>query len=54
MTIKDVLRTDQVGPIYCTASNQLQLARSAPFNLTVYCEYCAGSTRLLSLGVDLA
>uniref|UniRef100_A0AAQ4QSN9 Ig-like domain-containing protein n=2 Tax=Gasterosteus aculeatus aculeatus TaxID=481459 RepID=A0AAQ4QSN9_GASAC len=35
LTLNDVLRTDQ-GPIYCTASNQLQLARSAPFNLTVY------------------
>ncbi|KAM8840576.1 cell adhesion molecule CEACAM20 [Spinachia spinachia] len=36
LTIKDVLRTDLVGPIYCTAANKLQLRTSAPFNLTVY------------------
>ncbi|XP_034747444.1 carcinoembryonic antigen-related cell adhesion molecule 2 [Etheostoma cragini] len=36
LTITDVLRGDLVGPIYCTAANQLQNQKSAPFNLTVY------------------
>ncbi|XP_028453714.1 carcinoembryonic antigen-related cell adhesion molecule 20 [Perca flavescens] len=36
LTITEVLRTDLVGPIYCTAANQLQSQMSAPFNLTVY------------------
>ncbi|XP_032375730.1 carcinoembryonic antigen-related cell adhesion molecule 1 [Etheostoma spectabile] len=36
LTITDVLRGDLVGPIYCTAANQLQSQKSAPFNLTVY------------------
>ncbi|KAF1382052.1 hypothetical protein PFLUV_G00160410 [Perca fluviatilis] len=36
LTITEVLRTDLVGPIYCTAANQLQSQTSAPFNLTVY------------------
>ncbi|XP_078123669.1 cell adhesion molecule CEACAM20 [Sander vitreus] len=36
VTIAAVLRTDLVGPIYCTAANQLQSQTSAPFNLTVY------------------
>lgn len=41
LTIAGVLRTDLLGPIYCTASNSLEKATSAPFNLTVYCKYCA-------------
>uniref|UniRef100_A0A3Q1IN16 Ig-like domain-containing protein n=2 Tax=Anabas testudineus TaxID=64144 RepID=A0A3Q1IN16_ANATE len=36
LTITGVLRTDLLGPIYCTARNNLQTAQSAPFNLTVY------------------
>ncbi|XP_038580043.1 carcinoembryonic antigen-related cell adhesion molecule 20 isoform X2 [Micropterus salmoides] len=36
LTIAGVLRTDLLGPIYCTASNSLEKATSAPFNLTVY------------------
>ncbi len=40
LTIKDVLRSDLVGPIYCTAANNLETEKSAPFNLTVYCKYC--------------
>lgn len=37
LTIKNVLRTDLVGPIYCTASNSLTAKSTAtPFNLTVY------------------
>ncbi|XP_070778149.1 cell adhesion molecule CEACAM5 isoform X3 [Enoplosus armatus] len=36
LTIKDVLRSDLVGPIYCTAANKLETEKSAPFNLTVY------------------
>lgn len=42
LTIKNVLRTDLVGPIYCTASNSLTTKSTAtPFNLTVYCKYCS-------------
>ncbi|XP_073319630.1 cell adhesion molecule CEACAM5 [Pagrus major] len=36
LTITGVLRTDLVGPIYCTAANKLETEKSAPFNLTVY------------------
>ncbi|KAF3706955.1 Carcinoembryonic antigen-related cell adhesion molecule 20 Precursor [Channa argus] len=36
LTITGVLRTDLVGPIVCTAANNLQSYSSAPFNLTVY------------------
>uniref|UniRef100_A0A3Q4N7I4 Carcinoembryonic antigen-related cell adhesion molecule 5-like n=1 Tax=Neolamprologus brichardi TaxID=32507 RepID=A0A3Q4N7I4_NEOBR len=37
LTIKNVLRTDLVGPIYCAASNSLTTKSTAtPFNLTVY------------------
>ncbi|KAM6904232.1 cell adhesion molecule CEACAM5 isoform 1-T2 [Lycodopsis pacificus] len=36
LTITGVLRTDLVGPIFCTAANKLQSEKSAPFNLTVY------------------
>nr|XP_046273155.1 carcinoembryonic antigen-related cell adhesion molecule 5-like [Scatophagus argus] len=36
LTITDVLRSDLVGPIYCTAANDLETEKSAPFNLTVY------------------
>ncbi|XP_031598163.1 carcinoembryonic antigen-related cell adhesion molecule 5-like [Oreochromis aureus] len=37
LTIKNVLRTDLVGPIYCTASNSLTTkTTTTPFNLTVY------------------
>uniref|UniRef100_A0A3Q3J196 Ig-like domain-containing protein n=1 Tax=Monopterus albus TaxID=43700 RepID=A0A3Q3J196_MONAL len=43
LTITDVFRTDLLGPIYCTAANNLQMNKSPPFNLTVYCEYCTHS-----------
>lgn len=36
LTITGVLRTDLIGPIYCTAANALETDKSAPFNLTVY------------------
>ncbi|XP_022613154.1 carcinoembryonic antigen-related cell adhesion molecule 2-like [Seriola dumerili] len=36
LTITGVLRSDLVGPIYCTAANKLEKDMSAPFNLTVY------------------
>ncbi|XP_008299471.1 carcinoembryonic antigen-related cell adhesion molecule 20 isoform X2 [Stegastes partitus] len=36
LTFAGVLRTDLVGPIYCTAANALETEKSAPFNLTVY------------------
>ncbi|KAL6100272.1 uncharacterized protein ACO6RY_01916 [Pungitius sinensis] len=36
LTVKDVLRTDLMGPIYCTANNTLQLVKSLPFTLIVY------------------
>ncbi|XP_017291671.1 carcinoembryonic antigen-related cell adhesion molecule 5-like [Kryptolebias marmoratus] len=36
LTIKDVLRSDLVGPIYCNAKNSKQQRTSPPFNLTVY------------------
>ncbi|XP_068561341.1 carcinoembryonic antigen-related cell adhesion molecule 5 [Cebidichthys violaceus] len=36
LTITDVLRTDLVSPIFCTAANKLEEEKSAPFNLTVY------------------
>nr|XP_020441373.1 carcinoembryonic antigen-related cell adhesion molecule 5-like [Monopterus albus] len=36
LTITDVFRTDLLGPIYCTAANNLQMNKSPPFNLTVY------------------
>ncbi|KAM6899963.1 cell adhesion molecule CEACAM20-like [Xenentodon cancila] len=36
LTIRNVLRSDLVGPIYCTAENTLEKGTSAPFNLTVF------------------
>nr|XP_015828862.2 carcinoembryonic antigen-related cell adhesion molecule 1 [Nothobranchius furzeri] len=36
LTIKDVLRSDLMGPIFCKAENSLQSAQSPAFNLTVY------------------
>ncbi|KAI3358989.1 hypothetical protein L3Q82_015371 [Scortum barcoo] len=36
LTVRNVRRTDLVGPIYCSAANNLQTEKSAPFNLTVY------------------
>nr|XP_020496251.1 carcinoembryonic antigen-related cell adhesion molecule 5-like isoform X1 [Labrus bergylta] len=36
LTIVGVLRSDLVGPIFCTAGNKLEIEKSAPFNLTVY------------------
>lgn len=40
LTITGVLRTDLASPISCTAANSLETEKSAPFSLTVYCEYC--------------
>ncbi|KAM6899965.1 uncharacterized protein FYW49_018075 [Xenentodon cancila] len=40
LTIRNVLRSDLVGPIYCTAENTLEKGTSAPFNLTVFCKCC--------------
>ncbi|XP_041823009.1 carcinoembryonic antigen-related cell adhesion molecule 20-like [Melanotaenia boesemani] len=36
LTIRGVLRSDLVGPIYCEAKNPLQRVKSNPFNLTVF------------------
>lgn len=36
LTINHILRTDLVGPIYCSAANSLETEKSAPFNLTVH------------------
>lgn len=36
VTIANVLRSDLVGPIFCTAANTLEMKKSAPFNLTVH------------------
>ncbi|XP_026155828.1 carcinoembryonic antigen-related cell adhesion molecule 5 [Mastacembelus armatus] len=36
LTITGVFRTDLVGPIVCTASNNVEKDKSAPFSLTVY------------------
>uniref|UniRef100_A0A3P8S0Z7 Si:ch211-264f5.6 n=1 Tax=Amphiprion percula TaxID=161767 RepID=A0A3P8S0Z7_AMPPE len=36
LTITGILRTDLVGPIYCTAANPLEMEKSPAFNLTVY------------------
>ncbi|XP_069580900.1 carcinoembryonic antigen-related cell adhesion molecule 20 [Brachyistius frenatus] len=36
LTVTGVLRSDLVGPIYCTAANALETEKSAPFNLTVH------------------
>ncbi|XP_037548793.1 carcinoembryonic antigen-related cell adhesion molecule 8 isoform X2 [Nematolebias whitei] len=36
LTITGVLRSDLVGPIFCTAKNSLEQGKSPPFNLTVY------------------
>ncbi|XP_054461527.1 carcinoembryonic antigen-related cell adhesion molecule 5 [Anoplopoma fimbria] len=36
LTFTGVLRTDLVGPIYCTAANNLETEKSGPFNLTVH------------------
>lgn len=41
LTITGVLRSDLVGPIFCSVANKLEMEKSAPFNLTVYCKYCA-------------
>uniref|UniRef100_A0A8C4I410 Ig-like domain-containing protein n=1 Tax=Dicentrarchus labrax TaxID=13489 RepID=A0A8C4I410_DICLA len=35
LTISGIRSSDLVGPIYCTAANQLEMEKSAPFNLTV-------------------
>ena len=40
LTVRGVLRTDLAGPVYCAASNSLERELSAPFKLTVHCEYC--------------
>lgn len=40
LTITGVLRSDLVGPIFCSVANKLETEKSAPFNLTVYCKYC--------------
>ncbi|XP_047460678.1 carcinoembryonic antigen-related cell adhesion molecule 2-like isoform X2 [Mugil cephalus] len=36
LTIRNVLRWDLMGPIYCSAANTLETKKSAPFNLTVF------------------
>ncbi|KAM7373700.1 hypothetical protein PAMP_008534 [Pampus punctatissimus] len=36
LTITNVLRSDVVGPIYCTAANKLETEKSAALKLTVY------------------
>ncbi|CAK6979416.1 carcinoembryonic antigen-related cell adhesion molecule 1-like [Scomber scombrus] len=36
LTINNVLRSDLVGPIFCTAVNKLETEKSSGFNLTVY------------------
>lgn len=41
LTISGIRSSDLVGPIYCTAANQLEMEKSAPLNLTVICKYCA-------------
>lgn len=41
LTIAQVLRSDVSLPITCTAANKLETESSAPFNVTVYCEYCS-------------
>lgn len=38
LIIKEVYRTDLLGPISCTAKNQLESSTSAAFNLTVNCK----------------
>ncbi|XP_056154179.1 carcinoembryonic antigen-related cell adhesion molecule 20 [Lampris incognitus] len=35
LTVAAVLRTDLLGPIYCKATNKLEMETSAPFNLSV-------------------
>lgn len=45
VTFSNVLRSDLVGPIYCSVKNKLETKKSAPFNLTVYCRYCIRSWR---------
>lgn len=35
LTIKDVERWDLTGPMYCRVGNDLEVERSAPFNMTV-------------------
>uniref|UniRef100_A0A3P8WT36 Ig-like domain-containing protein n=1 Tax=Cynoglossus semilaevis TaxID=244447 RepID=A0A3P8WT36_CYNSE len=36
LTVTGILRSDLTGPVYCTATNNLQKEKSAPFNLTVH------------------
>ncbi|XP_061752718.1 carcinoembryonic antigen-related cell adhesion molecule 2-like [Nerophis ophidion] len=36
LTITGVLRTDLAGPVYCTASNKVDVEKSAPFSLPVH------------------
>ncbi|XP_028296744.1 carcinoembryonic antigen-related cell adhesion molecule 5 [Gouania willdenowi] len=36
LTIYNVLRSDLIGPIFCSAANKLETEKSAPFNLTVH------------------
>uniref|UniRef100_UPI003AAC792B uncharacterized protein n=1 Tax=Centroberyx gerrardi TaxID=166262 RepID=UPI003AAC792B len=43
LTINEVLRSDLMGPIYCTAANKLETERSAPFNQSVSCEFCTSA-----------
>lgn len=38
LIINNVYRGDLLGPIYCTAKNQLESSTSAAFNLTVNCK----------------
>lgn len=39
LIINEVLRTDLLGPITCTAKNLLESSTSAAFNLTVNCKF---------------
>lgn len=41
LTIAGVLCSDVSHPFTCTAANSLETERSAPFNVTTYCEYCS-------------
>ncbi|KAG7225255.1 hypothetical protein INR49_014650 [Caranx melampygus] len=36
LTVEDIFRSELAGPIYCSASNKIEMEKSAPFNLTVY------------------
>lgn len=39
LIINEIFRTDLLGPISCTAENQLESSTSDTFNLTVNCKY---------------